>query len=598
LERRGPDRTGLWSDGPIGFGHALLATTPELTAERQPVRHEATRCVITADVRLDNRDTLLATLGLSSQSAVIGDASLILEAYVAWGEACVDRILGDFAFVVWDPRRRALFCARDPFGMRPFYYHHAPGRRFVFASEPRAILVLPQVPYQLNEGRIADFLVPELEWIDYTSTFFDHVVRLPPAHALTVTAEGTTRRRYWTLEPGPELRLTTDEAYADALLGVLTEAVQSRLRGVGPVGAMLSGGLDSSSLVAIARALRAGETGPPLPTFSAVGPDPGVCAETRSVHAMLATGGLDPHLVDHSALGEIGPELEDLSWNLDEPFDFPMVLVRGMYLSARRAGVRVVLDGAGSDTVFSDGTHIVRLLRRGRWMTAVREVRALHRAHETSSWPQLLLSIRSALTPQPARRLAHRAFHQWRTKQAVRHSGISAEFAQRIGLSERFRRLDVTLKRGWIPDHQQELAARLQPNLVAGRERYDRVASALGVEPRDPFLDRRVVAFCLTLPARQRREGGWPKVILRRAMAGRLPDAVRWRPGRQHLGSVFLTSVMKPRAAMMRQSPDRLLKLLRPYVDANVVKDESDAWGEYRALSLAVWLERASQRPA
>jgi asparagine synthase (glutamine-hydrolysing) len=177
LERRGPGGTGHWHEGPVGLGHTLLATTPESLFEHQPFRHSATGCVITADVRLDNRAELLAALNLSSRAAATGDAELILLAYLEWSDRCLDRLLGDFAFAIWDPRHKKLLCARDHFGMRPFYYHHAPREGFRFASDARAILVLPQVPYQVSQGRIADFLVPQLEWIDYTSTFFEHNFR-------------------------------------------------------------------------------------------------------------------------------------------------------------------------------------------------------------------------------------------------------------------------------------------------------------------------------------------------------------------------------------------------------------------------------------
>ena len=158
-----------------------------------------------------------------------GDAGLALAAYLEWGEGCVEHFLGDFAFAVWDPRHRRLFCARDHMGMRQLIYHHSPGRFFAFATEPRAILVLPQVPYRINEARIADYLVEELEGIDKTSTFFEEVYRLPPAHTLTVTPEGMRQRRYWALEAGPELRLASDDEYAEAFLEVFTEAVRCRL---------------------------------------------------------------------------------------------------------------------------------------------------------------------------------------------------------------------------------------------------------------------------------------------------------------------------------------------------------------------------------
>ena len=173
LVQRAPEGISRWQEASIGLGHTLLATTPGASWESQPLRHEPSGCVISADARLDNREALLGDLRMAERAGEMGDAGIILAAYLAWGEEWVEHLRGDFAFAIWDPQRQALFCARDHFGIRPFYYHHTPGRFFAFASEPRAILVLPQTPYRINEGRIADFLVSELEGIDHVSTFFE-----------------------------------------------------------------------------------------------------------------------------------------------------------------------------------------------------------------------------------------------------------------------------------------------------------------------------------------------------------------------------------------------------------------------------------------
>ena len=139
LARRGPDGAGAWAAGPCGLGHTRLDTTPEMLLEHLPLHDPASGCAITADVRLDNRAELLACLRLSDRSSGLSDAGVVLAAYLAWGDACVERFLGDFCFAIWDPRQQRLWCARDHFGLRPFYYHHAPGRFLAFASEPRAI---------------------------------------------------------------------------------------------------------------------------------------------------------------------------------------------------------------------------------------------------------------------------------------------------------------------------------------------------------------------------------------------------------------------------------------------------------------------------
>lgn len=573
LERRGPDRTEFWNEGPVGLGLTLLTTTPELAFERQPVRHGQSGCVIVADVRLDNREELLAALGLADRLQILGDAGLILEAYLAWGEACLDRFLGDFAFMLWDPRHQKLFGARDHFGMRPFYYHHTPGRFFAFASEPKAILVLPQTPSRINEGRIADFLT-DLEDIDKTSTFFEELFRLPPAHCVSVTAEHKTIRHYWNLESGEELRMPTDEAYAEAFLEVFSESVRCRLRSHGPVGSMLSGGMDSGSVVAVAKEILAEQGRGPLPTFSAVGPDPATCVETRTIHAAMTMDGLDPTLIRYDQLQQMMPDLGSLTRTIDEPFDHHMTLPRAVYLAAQQRGVKVVLDGVAGDIVLSAGSHIVRLIRSGRWRSAYRE--AVGQEHfwgnDYPAWRELYLSGRSALVPPHAKRLWHQLMTPLRQRQRLQRicgqSMLNPQFAERIQLGERSRNQSGPAAAP-LSCGQERARAINTATLVVGRERYDRVASAVAVEPRDPFLDQRVVALCLALPSDQKLHGGWPKVILRRAMASRLPDAVCWRKGKQHLGWSFTRALAAISTELPGTTKQVCTQIMASYLNAD-----------------------------
>jgi asparagine synthase (glutamine-hydrolysing) len=613
LERRGPDGTHRWHRGPVGLGRTLLATTPELQHEPQPLVDAASGCTIVADVRLDQRDELAAALGLRDRVDVIGDAGLILAAYLTWGEHCVERLRGDFAFALWDERKRTLLCARDVFGMRPFIYHHAPGRLLAFASEPRAILVLEQVPYRLNEGRIADYLVTELEGIDTTSTFFEGVHRLPPAHRLVATPHGVRIERYWTLEPGDELRLASDEAYAEAFLEVFTEAVRDRLRG-DRVGAMLSGGMDSGSVVAVARGLLAEAGRGPLPTFSAVGPDPERCVETRTIHAAMTMDGLAPHLVNHAAMDDVVSDLAAALGTMDEPFDDPMTLVRAVYLTASRAGAFAVLDGGAGDVVLSEGSHLARLIRAGQWRTAYREAAGQARFWGPAfpAWKTLARGARAAVVPNALRPLLQRATDDLRRRRRgarlVRSAPIAPEFAHRIRLADRLAVLDGHRTGGLrVPLPVERAQALVHPNLTVGRERYDRVASALAIEPRDPFLDRRVVGLCLRLPGGQKLGAGWPKAVLRRAMAGRLPDAVRWRTGKNHLGWTFTTTLAGHAGRMLRDTVEANRSTLRPYVDVDRARaawrafvedgDVTDVDAALTAAHLAMWLRQYSARP-
>ena len=545
LERRGPDGTHRWADGPIALGHTSLATTPEALAEVLPLAEPDSGCTITADARLDNREQLIAALGLGGETRTIGDGELILRAYLRWGEECPTHLLGDFAFAIWDPRATRLFCARDHMGMRQLIYHYAPGRLFAFATEAEALVAHAGVPRRINEARIADFL-DDLEGIDFTSTFFEEVLRLPPAHTLTVDFSGLSLRRYWTLSAGPELKLDSDEAYAEAFLNVFTEAVRCRLRSAGPVGSMLSGGIDSGSVAAIAARLLAAERRGPLQTFSAVGTDRESCVETRAIYAAAKLPGLNAHFVDHARLGNLCDELIGLSDGA-EPFDSHMTLIRNVYLAAHQANIKVILDGAAGDLILAPRNSIARWLRRGQIINALREMRGEARFWGPT-WPKcqsLIKAAWAAFVPHPIRKL--RRWVMWRIEdqRIGADSLIAREFAAKINLNERRRTFRRHLPVGGASDAEQRAQSIRHPHLAAGRERYDRVASAVAIEPRDPFLDIRIVQFCLTLPWQQLQVDGWPKIVLRRAMRDRLPPTIIWRRGKQHLGWDFTQALFR-----------------------------------------------------
>jgi asparagine synthase (glutamine-hydrolysing) len=428
LERRGPQGTNRWQDGSVGLGHALLATTPELQLERQPVTHQETGCVITADVRLDNRDELLDALALSQQQEALGDGGLILAAYLNWGDACLDHLLGDFAFAIWDPRHRKLLCARDHFGLRPLYYHHVPGQRFLLASDARAILVLPQVPYRINQARIADYLVPELEWIDYTSTFFEGVYRLPPGHKAVVTPGRLDIAEYWPPRPGPELAPMSDDDYQQGFLEVFTKAVDARLRApANSVGSMLSGGMDSGAVTAVARDLVVARGNASFPTYSCARSRENDCAESRAIYAAAAMPSIAPHIIRPEALGA---RLEALVSGNEEPFDGECLLLKSVYLEAQAQGQNVVLDGAGGDIALNEGTYVARLLRQGQLRLAIAEIAAENRLWgETTLASDLLRNARTAYVPEPVRTLLRRLRHPLRVRKSLNESLISREFA-------------------------------------------------------------------------------------------------------------------------------------------------------------------------
>src|SRR5260221_10627406 len=197
LAFRGPDARHVWTEGCAGLGHTMLRTTFEATAERQPASLDG-RVWITADARIDARVELATRVEQAGRAVAreVTDAELILHAYYVWGEDCVRQLLGDFTFALWDSRRQRLLCARDHFGVKPFFYARV-GRTLVFSNALDGVRAHPSFSMALNDLAIADFLLFEMSQ-DPAATAFADVARLPSAHALGASASGVETRRYWT----------------------------------------------------------------------------------------------------------------------------------------------------------------------------------------------------------------------------------------------------------------------------------------------------------------------------------------------------------------------------------------------------------------
>ena len=294
IARRGPDGAGTWLNGSVGLGHRMLCTTPEALRERQPLRDESGQVCLVLDGRVDNREDLgkaLEAKGITLRDRT--DAELVLKAYLQWGEDAPVRILGDFAFAIWDGRHRALFCGRDIFGIRPFNYYRG-GNFVLIASELHQLFYDPRVKRIANEGMVAEYLSVQITHCE--ETLWEGILRLPAAHLMWVRSSGIEKRRYWDFDLSKEIRYKTDEAYASHFLELFREAVRCRLRSYGPIGSYLSGGLDSSSVSVIANELlrKQGRT-EALDAFSLVFPGMS-CDESEYIQETVRHAGLRSHL--------------------------------------------------------------------------------------------------------------------------------------------------------------------------------------------------------------------------------------------------------------------------------------------------------------
>jgi asparagine synthase (glutamine-hydrolysing) len=555
LAHRGPDGAGLWSEQAVGLGHRMLWTTPESLHEKQPMASANGEFVITADARIDNRDELIAALGMTDRShEQITDSALILGAYEKWGDASPERLLGDFAYVIWDRRRRSLFCARDHFGVRTLYYYYNPGKVFAFASEIKALRCLTEVPHRLNEVRLGDYLAGILE--DKTSTFYQDVLRLSPAYSATIGERGLKQRCYWSLDPTSQLRLGSNEEYAAAFRETFTEAVRCRLRSNFPVGSHLSGGLDSSSITCVARDLLAENQGRLLDTYSIIFDEVPESDERPFIQAVVEAGGIKPQYVRGDVVTPC-TDIDRVLWHLDEPFHGPNLFLHWqVWSAAQRRGVRVLLDGIMGDNVVSHGfVYLSELARSWHWLKLAREIKRMTRKRNLSSqtWRFVGRYIWNDGMRAPALQCLTDLARQFGVRNHLNKtvgSVIHRDFVRRVGLSERaalINDIQQTRLRSEKEDHYQEIVS---GGITAMLEVLAKAGPAFNIEVRVPFLDRRLVELCFAMPPDQKLRDGLSRSILRRALAETLPRKIRLRVDKGNVRPNFLRGLATERVKL------------------------------------------------
>jgi len=606
MDYRGPDGYSKWFNGGAGLGQLMLETTAEARYDKLPWREPLSGLVITADARIDNREELLAKLEVKgADTNRTGDSQLILQAYLKWGRRCVDHLVGEFAFAIWNSNDRTLFCARDHLGVKPFYFYKN-DKALVFSSAVEGILALDWVPAQVNDARIADYLVPRLERIDKTSTFYQSIYRHPPAHIMTLERSRLATCQYWKMDEFSETRLKDDGEYAEAFHEMMARVILPRLRNVSGVGVSLSGGIDSGAIVGVGRQLMQVNHNDVLHTFSGVSRDDPNCGETQRLANIIAQGGVRATTVCHEQLSEMLDDLMRVPRATTDLFDNEMTLYPAMCIAARSKGVNIMLDGVDDVIMDNVAQYTAYQLRAGRWGDAWREISAISALSdgEISRASLLKDDLRTLVRSPMLVSIKRRMQKQPRIEDLIRSSIVNKELARAVDLPGR---LDA-LRQNWpvrmLSSLRAANAAEINhPFLTVALERYDRIAARYAVEPRHPYMDKRFVEFCLALPWQQKDWRGWPKITLRRCMQGTLPEPSLWQQDRQHLGWRFTTS----RLALLRMTVKTQLlgslDELAAYVDVVKVRDAVtgflggkptmlDEMFTWRALCLILWLRR------
>ena len=554
-----------WTEGGAGFVCRQSLVTQEDTMEKQPWIGGGGNLVFIYDGRLDNREEIASLLGLSLKGEPIPDGLLFLRALERWGEDALPKFIGDFALALWDRQKRRLLLARDQLGRRPLYYQR--GQGFVaFATGYRPLLALPGVRKSIDELGIADFLI--LNVTHPENTFYEDVRRVPPATVMLFDGGEPRSERYWSPEPKREIRMSSDEEYAEAMRERLDQAVSCRLRAKDPIATVMSGGLDSSAVATTAARLLFPKR---LFTFCSVPPD-GVdlpppptgwynderpyVKEIAGLHPNMdlhLASSVEPHWIEtdptpfFDAGGMPSRNVTHIGW-----------LMPGID-SARAAGSRVMLTGVGGNPVWSwDGMRgLVDLLRQGRWLSLVRELYMIERRRPREmGWKAVLFShVLAPLEPQGLSRLRSRL------KKGERElwsgfSAINPDFAGEIGLYERSIEAGHTMR---LNGKASGLGSRLAmlAKMEHGADLFTPMRAIGGIEPRSPLLDPRLIDFCLSIPQELFMKNGVPRHLTRLALSDRLPDSVLKKDG---LG-MQNPEIMRRQGALRRGLEDEIAEL-------------------------------------
>jgi asparagine synthase (glutamine-hydrolysing) len=607
MSHRGPDGINHWVKGSVALGQCMLRTTPESLQENQPLTNEDESLVLVMDGRVDNWDELRKELlGRGAALRTRADAELVLRTYEVWGDACADRIIGEYAFFIWDGRQRRLFAARDAAGTRHFYYHAGRGW-FAFASEIKGLLALDRIEPRLNESRVFDYLVPEFDRDDVVGTFYQGIDRMPAGHAMTVTERGIKIWRYWNPGDLPANRFVSLDECAEALLEQMRIVVKCRLRSIGPVGAMLSGGLDSSSIVGLISKEFRNDLSEPLRTFSLIREDRENCKDWEHIRHMLKDGWIEPTIMTSAIVDDLYEAYLANIAHTDEPFAFSHGLTYFIaYNAARRKGCNVALDGIAGDLLFYGPTPSLNAIFRSGMYNQIPAFLSAYQQHDMKGGLRTL--IRTALaSATPDRAKVH--YRNLREKVAAPRAALAQlnrEIAQRLLETKRVQRA----KTGETERHGSDQAAHAQHFttgiLSSAHEVYGQIAFAMGVEPRSPFSDRRMIEFSIQMPIEAKLFSYWYKHQIRKGMVGILPEAVCWRRDvGHHPGWKFYERLV---SRTVQHTPEicnavRVDNKMRRWIDLPSLdreierfKRSSDYNSGYQLLSLSVLQQWLSTR--
>jgi len=583
LAFRGPDAQSVLCKGAVGLGHTLFRTTWESVHERQPLTLDQ-QVWIVADARVDAREDLVRALGLDDPLPLgqTPDVELILRAYLKWGERCVGHLIGDFSFAIWDGRLGKLFCARDRFGVKLFYYARK-SSCLVFSNTISALRLHPEVSSCLNESAIGDFLLFDSNWT-LDTTFFTDIEKLPAGHQFTLTATHFERRKYWQLVEPETVRFRNEGDYIEGFRESLDEAVSDRMR-TDNVAISFSGGLDSTNMaLASRRVTQRNGSHIEFKAFTAVYDS--LIPDNERYYSGLAARALKTpveYLVNDVHRPYDGWEC---TFPRPEPYHNPDLLIETNFYKHSANFSPVLLYGQGGDEVFKSFSLFTLLRHDQSLQTLIDFCNSIFRHN---------------VFPPLGTGLCAWWKNQWRTRRVPKPQlpkWLSKNFVARHSLTDRWR----------IWDHRNDpldalatgskvrFITALWENSLTNR---DMGSHGIPIEVRLPYLDSRVVLFGLGLPNMP-----WTcdKYLLRRLGRRILPDEIISRPKTGLRGDPVAQNLRHNKELLINLSEVCLSPILEDILDVDEwrksLRETSfetwPLWESLRVVSLNHWLQRES----
>jgi asparagine synthase (glutamine-hydrolysing) len=588
MAHRGPDGINHWVKGSVALGQCMLRTTPESAEEVQPLTNEDQSIVLVMDGRVDNWEELRKELlGRGAVLRTRADAELVLRAYAIWGRECLSRIDGDFALAIWDARRRTAFCARDRFGNKPFNYHWD-GRTLVFASELHAILEMPWVTQELNEGIVADFL--NQEWHSRDETPWKRIWRLVAAHWMEVGHEGVRSAEYWRPDFHSTLCYANEDEYLEHYRALLTDTVRRMSRSQQKLAIEVSGGLDSSAIFAVAAKLQREEhsLAPDLAGYTLAFDDDPDANDLDYARAVRAFVGVSVH--------EVNPKSKPLSWYRDwariykEFPGYPNGVMGGDIRElAREQGCRALLVGdGGNEWLDGNRTYYAEELTAWQWRrifgclkTDIRKAGALRAAWWVARYGVV------PLLPDFAKDIMRKMLLIYRRHTTSYQPWLTPQI--RAIASQRMKKPVVSFDglRFGRAGQRRQYSILLGPYSILAREMEERFAASLRMELRRPFWNAAMVQFAFSTPERLRCDGTTERALHRRAMQGLLPALVLDRKTQADFMIAFRRHADEMRQAL---SAELVFQQKRGWVLPELMQERYTQFGDKSLIGVPEWL--------